>query len=287
MMKLELSNTISRLRLNKKYIYYSLTLGLSSLIIPFGVQFLVNSLALNGMWFNNLTFLIFIGLGLAVAQIIRHSQLILVELLQRDIFLQEMDRWVGLKDSEHAEYYFEVLSLLKSFSKAYTHLIELFLLCVFGLSTLTLFHPGFLLLPILLGIMLFRIRLKFYPAFRSSVIESDKKYYLFNLIKSQTAVSEEDLDDYLEARDAHFTYTKKNSVMVSSGVLFCQMLLLGTGIYLIQQNQLSVGQLVSAEIILSGISLSLLKLPHTLESVFDYETSKYKIKKALSGASHE
>ena len=286
-MKLELLKTIGRLRLNKKYIYYSLAIGLSSLIIPLGVQFLVNSLALNGMWFNNFTFLILIGLGLAVAHVIRHSQLILIELLQRDIFVLEMDRWVGFKDSKHAQYYFEVMNLLKSFSKSYAHLIELVLLCVFGLTTVILFHPAFIILPLILGALFFRLRDSFALAIKTSIIESNVKYRMYDLIQAQTAVSDDDIDDYLEAREAHFKFTKKNSVTVATGVLLCQLLLLGIGIYFIQLNQISVGQLVSMEIIFSGISLSLLKLPQTLEAIFDYETSEYKIKKTLAGGFHD
>ncbi len=69
--------------------------------------------------------------------------------------------------------------------------------------------------------------------------------------------------------------------MVSALTIFGQIFVLGIGCYLIQVNQLSVGQLVSAEIIISGIFMSFAKLPTTLESLYDFETSQYKISKAL------
>jgi ABC-type bacteriocin/lantibiotic exporter with double-glycine peptidase domain len=59
------------------------------------------------------------------------------------------------------------------------------------------------------------------------------------------------------------------------------------GCYLIVNNQLSVGQLVSAELIISGIFVSLVKLPQTLESIYDYETSQYKISGAMKGQVNE
>jgi ABC-type bacteriocin/lantibiotic exporter with double-glycine peptidase domain len=62
--------------------------------------------------------------------------------------------------------------------------------------------------------------------------------------------------------------------------ILCQISLLGGGTWLVQSQQLSIGQLVSAEIILSGIMVSLNKLPTALEGLYDYETSIYKLMKA-------
>ena len=138
---------IKLLRSHKTYVYYSLAYGLSTLIVPLGVQFLVNNLALSGLWLNISAFIIFIVIGLIISQAIKHSQLILVESLQREIFCIEMENWKDFKRKDFAHYYFEVLNLLKSFSKSYSNLIELALVIIFGLSTIMMFHPMFI--PIL------------------------------------------------------------------------------------------------------------------------------------------
>jgi ABC-type bacteriocin/lantibiotic exporter with double-glycine peptidase domain len=129
--------------------------------------------------------------------------------------------------------------------------------------------------------MIFVLFRTFKPAIETSIIESNEKYQIFDVISEGAPISNEHIHSYLQARDNHFYFTKMNAIKVSTITIISQMLLLGFGSYLIQINQLSVGQLVSAEIIVSGIFISLLKLPQTLESVFDYETSQYKIAKAI------
>ena len=133
-MKTQFPQTMKLLGSQRKYIYYSMSYGLSSLILPMGIQFLVNNLALSGIWFNTLSFLFIIGLGLALSQVVKYSQVILVEALQREIFVTEIEKWKKFKNHSLSHIYFEVPALLKSFSKAYSHLIELTLLVVFGLS---------------------------------------------------------------------------------------------------------------------------------------------------------
>lgn len=279
-MKIKLTANLRQLHAHRKYVYYAMAFGLSSLILPFGIQYLVNNLALSGMWFNTLSFLIVIGLGLFLAQLIRYSQLILGEALQREIFVRELARWEALENLDQVQYFFEVPALVKSFSKAYSHIIELCLLLVFGLSTLVLFHPAFLLLPVGIGGTLLQIYRTFPAAIKSSIQESNQKYRIYEELRSTAKISASNVDAYLRDRDLHFGFAK--SAALRTGLLAgaCQLLLLALGTYLIQIDQLSVGQLVSAEIIISGILVSLLKIPQTLEAVFDYETSEHKIAKA-------
>lgn len=272
---------IRHLKWHRAYIYYSLAYGLSTLIVPLGVQFLVNNLALSGLWVNISAFIVIIIIGLCVSQVIKHSQLIIVESLQREIFCLEMQAWKQFNQKDYSHYYFEVLNLLKSFSKSYSNLIELGLVIVFGLSTIVMFHPMFLPIAIIIVLTIYQIYKTSSPALISSIKESDEKYNLFDVIHSDKDVQDSDLHSFLEARDHHFCFVRKNSFKISALIVVVQALLLSVGCYLITINQLSVGQLVSAEIIISGIITPLSKLPLTLEAVYDYETSKYKINDAM------
>lgn len=211
----------------------------------------------------------------------------MIETIQREIFVHELSRWKDFKKLDYSHYYFEVPNLLKSFSKAYSHLIELSLLLVFGLTTIVLFHPVFLIVPLIIALMIYILFRTFRPAIETSIVESNEKYQIFDDIAEGTPISNDHVYSYLKARDNHFYFTKMNAIKVSSITILCQMLLLGFGSYLIQIDQLSVGQLVSAEIIVAGIFISLMKLPQTLESVFDYETSQYKITKAIKDNKYE
>jgi hypothetical protein len=259
--------------------------GLSTLIVPLGVQFLVNNLALSGLWLNISAFIIFILIGLVISQMIKHSQLILVESLQREIFCIEIEQWRRFNRKDYSHFCFEVFDLLKSFSKSYSNLIELALVIIFGLSTIVMFHPIFLFIVIIILFTIMQIYKSSLIALSTAFKESDQKYKIFDIVNSDKSIEATDLRNFLEARNAHFNVVQRNSFKISACIVISQAILLALGSYLIKINQLSVGQLVSAEIIISGIFIPLSKLPQTLEAVYDYETSKYKISKAVGGLS--
>lgn len=271
------------LKLKKKYIYFSVFYGLSSLIVPFAAQYLVNSLSLAGILVNTLTFSLVLGLALCVSQVLKFCQVILNEYLQREIYLNEISSWTQGVPKAKAPYFFEIMSLMKTFSASFTHVIELLLLLVFGLLVIIIFHPAFLLLALLLGGVLWLMFSSWKKAIETSLDESQAKYDLYYAIVEERILSSGDVDTYLVKRDKHFYFIKRNKLIVGITFIVSQLILFGIGIYYIQTQQLSIGQLVSAEIILAGILASLTRLPRTLEALFDFETSKIKIERALTG----
>lgn len=271
-----------RLKLSYRYYGFALAFGLSSLIVPLGVQFLVNSLALSGLWFNTIAFILVIALGLALSQGIRHSQVLLLEGLQREIFLQEALRWKAGGAGE-APFFFEILNILKSFAKSYAGIIELTLVLFFGLITAAMFHPAFFFLAIFLVFAIWFVFRSNAPALKTSIEESNQKYDLFHDVHDGKGIDHESLLPYFKAREEHFFYVRRNSFLVSTIIVITQGVFLLVGCFLIQKNQLSIGQLVSVEIIIGGICSSLTKLPSQLEAVFDYETSVFKLNKTLTG----
>ena len=278
---------LKNLKLHRLYIYYAIAYGFSTLIIPLGAQFLVNNLALAGIWANIVTFVSVIGFFLVIAQILKHTEVILVEYLQREIFLTEIKRWRHLANPKYSHYYFEIYNLLKAFSKSYSNLIDIGLIATFGLLTIVVFHPAFLILPLVIALVLFLIKRSFKSAYETSILESDQKYRLYDELVADNGPCELLIHNYLDARDDHFVYIRRISFRISALHAFSQFYVLVVGCYLIQIKQLSVGQLIAAEIIISGVMAALLKLPNSLEALFDFETSHYKIEKALQKEAHE
>lgn len=286
-MNFKLMETIKLLASHRLYVIYALAYGLSTLILPYGVQFLVNNLALSGIWLNLLTFIILIGFGLVISQIVKHSQVVIGEWLQREIFVLKINEWKNFKSTGYEHYYFEVPNLLKAFAKSYTHFIELGLIISFGFMAIILFHPAFIILALVIVLTIYNIFRSSRPAINSSIKESDEKYKMYNQLVSEQGIRDEAVDSYLFARDKHFSFIRINSAKISTLNVVSQIALLSIGSYLVKQNELSIGQLVSSEIIVSGILISLSKLPMSLEAIYDYETSEYKISKALKGSTHE
>lgn len=280
MLKPSFIPTIKKLSLNRKYVVYSVLYGLSTLILPLAVQFLVNNLALAGIWVNVLGFLIIIGTGLTLSLVIQYCQIVLIEFLQRELFILNSADWSKDIQPSLRMYFAEIFFSMKSFTKSYTILVETFLVTAFGLFMMIIFHPAFLIMPVLIGVVLYQIHLSTRPAIECSIKVSDEKYSLFDRAIHNIIPDDKTMERYLQAREARFSYIRKNTIKIHALYIICQIILLGGGTFLIQNQQLSIGQLVSAEIIFSNIMISLNKLPYALEGMYDFETSLYKLAKA-------
>lgn len=286
MFKTYLYQHLKQLKLSKNYFYLSLIYGFSTLLIPFGVQLLVNNLALTGLWVNTLSFLLLIGLGLLISILIKYAQFIIVEYMQRHILSNELGSWFEDTNADQfkSPYYFEMFKLLKTFASLCTEGMDFVLTLVFGILAIAFIHPAFLLISILFCVSLGIIRLLGRGAIGTSINESTKKYDLFYSLDTKNLNTYDGLAlNYFQARDHHFCIIKRQAMVVYSSYFILQIGLLTWGIHLIQIDSLSIGQLVSAEIIASNIFMNLVKLPKLLEGFYDFETSCYKIDYAKVG----
>ncbi|MGE0207501.1 MAG: hypothetical protein AB7R69_06660, partial [Candidatus Babeliales bacterium] len=196
--------------------------------------------------------------------------------------VQETKKWFQLKTNKSI-YFLEITNLMKSFSNAFTNIIEIILTSLFGLLVVISFHPAFIFLAILIIITGLSVFHSWDEAVATSLDESNQKYELEKIIRSNQNLHDENIENFLDSRDKHYYFIKRNKMIVSGCYVLGQIFLLGVGIWLVQIHQLSLGQLVSAEIILSGIMAVLTKLPKTMESLYDYETSKIKLESVTEG----
>jgi hypothetical protein len=274
-----------KLKLTRNYVYLSLLYGLSTLLIPFSVQLLVNNLALTGLWVSTFSFLLLISIGLLGSLLVKFTQLVMVEYLQRNILNNELEAWFDGTSHEkyQSPYFFEMFKILKSFSFICSEGIDFVLTTAFGLLAISFIHPAFLVIGVLylasLGVLRFLGR----GAVASSIEESNRKYELYDSLSTKNVNDYQNLAlDYFKDRDTHFGFIRKQAVVIFGTFFVLQIILLAWGIHLIQIHQLSIGQLVSAEIISTNIFLHYVKLPKLLESFYDFETSCYKIDYAKS-----
>jgi putative ABC transport system ATP-binding protein len=247
------------------------------------VQLLVNNLALTGLWISTFSFLLVIGAGLTLTLVVKYAQMILNEYLQRHLLNRELNRWRKMvpKANQSSPYFLESFNILKGFAFILAEGFDLLLKCVFGAIALIFIHPAFLMVSLLFVGFLILIRWRGRNAIVSSIIESDRKYDLFDALDDDGGGAFDRLTvEYFRERDTHFGYLRRQAVVTFVAHFSLQLLLLGWGIHLIQINQLSLGQLISAEIIVSNIFGGLGGLPKILETFYDYETSCYKLEAA-------
>jgi ABC-type protease/lipase transport system fused ATPase/permease subunit len=286
MNKLTFPETIKYLKLRQPYYLYACLFGLSSLVVPLGAQFLVNNLALSGIWVNVFSFMVLITLGIIISSGLKYYLVVLKEYIQRELFMIEASKWTKKLEIKESKYFLESVMLLKSFSSVFTNFVEISLIFIFGMIAIISFHPVFVTIAIFFGVYFYLVYTKTEKAIHTSIEESNQKYDMFDLVIDNKNISEGCIYKYLVARDDHFTIVKKITLHVSVLTFLCQITLLGSGIYLIGVGQLSIGQLIASEIILSGILQVISKLPETLEALYDFETSIYKLNKALGEVSH-
>lgn len=268
------------LELKRQYFLYAIIYGLLSLVTPLASQFLVNQLALAGIWVNTLSFILLLATFLVITQLLKFGLVVLTEFIQRELFVSQGHRWTKA-DAGKAPYYFEVHNLMKSFSLAFTSFVDFALLCIFGMFVVMAFHPLFISIPVIIGIAFYSLFFSWDEAVRTSVAESDEKYRIYYLKEKNSSLKEEQFIDFLRARHRHFYFTVRNKIIVLTTTVITQLITLGGGIYLIQLEELSIGQLVSTEIIVSGILAVFVKFPKTVEDLYDLETSRVKLNYAL------
>lgn len=285
-------------------------IGILSLIVPVTVQSLVNSVGLGSVLQPIVVLTAFVFGLLALAGWVRISQFIAAEKLFRRFFVNSTVYMadyllktapLGKRQSKYglkAHRFFEVVYLQKVCSQLILEGIVLILQTFVGLVLLAFYHPLLLAFDVLLVLGIFIICGPMRKgALKSAYNESTEKYAiaatLQSLSNSDAALTGlkrrkfvfDQLDrkflSYLDSRGEHFGFLLRQwMAAISIQVVFSAMLL-GLGAYLVLNNQLSLGQLVASEIVLTGVLIGVSKIGKLLESYYDLAISFEKLSSSI------
>lgn len=277
---------------------YAVAVGLLSLATPIAVQALVNSVAFGALLqpIVVLTIIVFAVLGFAA--LLRALQVRIVEAIQRRIFvrvaldvahrLPRVD--LGATDPRYGpelvNRFFDVLTVQKSASIFLLDGLALLLQASIGLLVLAFYHPALLALDaaLLIGIS-FVVFYQGQGAPETSINESRAKYAVAAWLEeiarhprtfrassgASLASSRADLLAlrYLDARSEHFRVVYRQVVGSLTLQVLASAAVLGLGGALVIGRQLTLGQLVAAELIVTTVVASLAKLGKHLETWYD------------------
>jgi ATP-binding cassette subfamily B protein len=285
---------------------YILVTGVLSLAVPLAAQALVNTIAA-GFSLQPLIVLTLLVLGgLLFAGMLRFLQLALVETLQQRVFARvalrlayrlprvRQSALAGEYAPELVNRFFDVLTIQKTFSKLLLDGVAAALQAGVGLVLIAFYNP--LLLAFALFILVaftFIAVVLGAGGLRTSIRESIQKYrvadWLEELARCQTSFkmnaggsflmdrADELVLRYLTDRRAHFTVVCRQAIgnylfqaVASAGTL-------GIGGWLVINRQLTLGQLVAAELIVVSVLAALDKLIKQAEQVYDLLTALDKI----------
>ncbi len=285
---------------------YACGISLLSLAIPISVQVLVNTVTF-AMLLQPLVVVSLLLLALLVfSGVLRGLQDYTIEIFQRHFYARFAwkisERLLNVKDSSLREVYrgdlvnryFEIVTVQKKMAKLLVDGISLVLQTLVGMLLLAFYHPYFLAFDILLVILLSLVWILYgQKALDTAIYESKAKYKmaawleqvadLNKFFKSESCKdharkrSQKGIDFYLEKRQAHFHFLFRQIIFLLVIYALLSALILGLGGFLVMKGQLTLGQLVAAEIVVAVILSGFAKAGGYLESIYDLHAGQDKL----------
>ncbi len=257
---------------------YSLAIGLFSLIVPLTVQELVNTFAFAIQPITIVTLAGVMITGLAFVGAFKTLQYYAVEVLERRIFAritiamtQQLPKmqFHGFKP-RFANYFLETVLIQRALSVLLVDLINIVVGGAVGMSILVFYHPYFLLFNILLlagfNVVFF---LMSHGGLRTTIEVSHAKYdalhwmqeISYNLLHfkatdSQPLLmqkSDQLVEKYVQTRRARFTILARQYLSAVGWQAIVHGGLIATAGWLISIGQLTIGQLVAAEVVVGAL----------------------------------
>ena len=289
---------------------YAILVGLLSLLTPIAVQGLVNTIAFNVLLQPVIVLAGVVFIGLLFVGALRVTEHYVVEYIQRRLFVRltvDLSHRLPRVDTcVHEHYYmpelinrfFDVLTVQKAVATLLLDSLELLLGMTIGMLVLAFYHPYLLAFDVVLvlavGVVVFVMGR---GAVHTSIEESDAKYEAvawlqeigrhplsFKSLRGERVASfraERLAMKWLGARSRHWRILMRQLVGAAGVQAFASAGLLGLGGWLVIQEQLSLGQLVAAELIVTTVAASISKLGKHMEKYYDLAAGIHKIGKLL------
>lgn len=283
-------------------VVFSVITGVLYLALPLAVSALVSNLAFGSQSAPFQQALLFIALALfgclLLYALIRGLQFYVAEVIQRRLFVRvaadmayrlprvKADSLDGVHAPEMVNRFLDVVTVQKSTAMLLLNGVNIVLGGIIGLVVLGFYHPFLLAYTLLImSVILLIVFGLGRGAVNSSIQESISKYAVVNWLEELAryprlfkgpggyALATDRADHlvraYLEARGNHFRILMRQI----SGLLFLEVMassaLLIVGGGLVLSSQLTLGQLVAAELIVSAIVASISKLGKQFEAWYD------------------
>ncbi|MGE0756674.1 MAG: ABC transporter transmembrane domain-containing protein, partial [Pirellulaceae bacterium] len=277
---------------------FSVAVGVLSLATPLAVEALVNTVSfgrlLQPLFVLCLLLLAFLGFAAAL----RTLQAYVAELIQRRLFVRivgdlayrlprvERSAFDDIHAPELLNRFFDVMTVQKSAALLVLDGMTIVLQVLIGMTVLAFYHPALLGFDVLLLVgTLFAVLVLGRGAVRTAIEESKSKYAVAAWLEELAQFSNtfkgaggtrhafETADalaaNYVSARRAHFRVLMRQIVFALGMQAVCGSVLLALGGWLVIRAQITLGQLVAAELIVAVIVGSIAKFGKHMESFYD------------------
>ena len=260
---------------------YAVAVALFSLIIPLTVQELVNTFAFSVSPLMVVTIVSIMAGILLIVGIFRVLQFYATDILERRIFVRVtlavarvLPRFnEATFPSDSISRFFETVFLQRALSSLVVDFTNVVIGGLIGMTLLALYHPYFVIFDLVLVGSMLLIAILGKGGLRTTLHMSEAKYEVFhwlqevadNLLQFKATSSSEFIvnnadtlaTQYVHARQSRFRVLLRQYI----GSLLIQVVLhtglLGTAGWLLSQGELTLGQLVAAEVIVASLLLKL------------------------------
>jgi len=277
---------------------YSIAVGILSLVVPIAIQALVNTIAFGMLLQPLVVLVVIVFVALVFSGVLSIMRLYVVEVLQRRIFVRigtdvvyrllrvRIDGFDKGYGPELVNRFFEVVTVQKAGATLIIDGLSLAIQMVVGLAILAAYDPLLLVFDLFLVVALLIILFPLSSgALPTAVKESKAKYAMaawleelarhpttFKSAGGQTyAVDRADklTAGYLKYRTQHFRVLLRQSVGAVGLQALGTSALMAAGGFLVIEQRLTIGQLVAAELIVSGVLAAISKVGKQLENFYD------------------
>jgi putative ABC transport system ATP-binding protein len=279
-------------------IVYGLGIALLGLAVPISVQLLINSIANTALPVPLFTLSAILFVLLAISGLLSVLRIHLMELYRRrfmarlvadltirvinaaDPFFQDTRRF------DLFNRYFELVNMQKAIPSLLIGGFTILLGMIVGFVVTSFYHPFFLAFNLVLIALLWAVwAIWSTGAMKTSINLSHEKYNAAHFLETIGASNgfyksarhidyaldgaERVTANYVKAHAAHFAYQFPQTIAFYFLYALSSAGLLALGGWLVIQEQLSIGQLVAAELILSGVFAGMNSLYSYLDDVYD------------------
>jgi putative ABC transport system ATP-binding protein len=287
-------------------IAYGIGIGLLSLATPVAVQALVNTIAFGALFQPLLVLTLILLVLLGFSNSLVALQFYVVEMLQRRLFVRIFgETATRLQQVQYTEKYshhlpelanrfFDVVTLQKTASVILLETLGYVLQTVIGMILLAFYHPLLLAFDLFFVCVLAFILFGMGKTGLASAIEQSKAKYqaaawledmAANPIMGKSSENRAFLNDqtdriaqyYVDACEKHFKVLSNQNIGALILHTLANTLLLGMGGWMVISNQLSLGQLIAAELVVGAMIYGLTRLGKTLENFYEMLASVDKL----------
>jgi putative ABC transport system ATP-binding protein len=292
-------------------IAYSVVIGLLTLAVPIAVQTLINTIAnlASPRAVVVLSIVLFCTLLLSGAFSALRTRVLeyyerrvyarLVAELSVRTILAPHSYFRGRQNNAITHRYFDIMTLQKNIPSLMVDGIALLLQMLVGFTLVSFYHTFLLAFNLCVILMMCLIwRLWSTQAKKTAIELSARKYstakWLSNLasahefLKSSSQFdyagkkTERYISEYTDSHAAHFSFTFKQVVMYLALYALASASLLGLGGWLVINGQLTIGQLVAAELIMAAVFLGLSRFSRYLKLYYELYGAADKIGSVLN-----